>query len=200
LTFFFVFIGKNTNKMGKFKVKKGKKFFWGPRWNFLMKNRGEFTVRAYFWGDCLYRLQKNYDQVNKLTGQSFNFIPFYDKKSKSWKKGHHKNSVRFGWRCVDGEEIEIMAYAYVDKVRRQKKMLSIKIDTCVHLNFKETNDYYTFKAIAENGDASVARFKKSSTKKGFLGLFIHRLYPYFGGRIASPHKMTIDLEYLKKFV
>ena len=193
-------MSNNTKIMAKFKVKRNKKFFWGPRWNFFGRNKGEFNVKALFEMNCQYRLTENYDQINKLTGQSFNFFPFYDKKTKSWKSGHHKNSIRFGWRCVDGEEIEILAYAYVDGVRKSKKMMEVKVEEWVHLNFKETESYYTFKVVVENGDSSIARFKKNTTKKGFLGLFIHRLYPYFGGKLTSPHSMRIDLKYFKKFV
>jgi hypothetical protein len=186
--------------MPNFKVKKGKKFFWGPRWNFIGRNTKEFNVKVCFMDDCTYKLTENYDQINKLTGQSYNILPFYDKESKSWKAGHHKNSVRFGWRCIDGEEIEILAYVYIDKVRKHKKMLSIKPGEWVHLNFRETDSYYTFNALAENGDGSIAKFKKNSTKKGFMGLFINRLYPYFGGQIAAPHNMRFELRYFKKFI
>lgn len=186
--------------MAKFKVKIGKKYFRGPRWNFFGKNKGEFTVKAYFWDDCLYKLTENYDQINKLTGQSFNIFPFYDKASKSWKAGHHKNSVRFGWRCIDGNEIEILSYVYIDGVRKHKKMISIKTGEWVHLNFKETDNYYTFKVVAEDGESAVSKFKKKETEKGFLGLFISRLYPYFGGQIPAPHNMRIDLKYLKRFI
>ena len=55
-----------------------------------------------------------------------------------------------------------------------------------------------------NNTKIVAKFKvkrnKKSFKNGFLGLFIHRLYPYFGGKVASPHSIRIDLKYFKKFV
>lgn len=190
----------NNKNMTKFKVKKDKKSFRGPRWNFIRKNKGEFNVKALFRQNCGYRLSENYDQINKLTGWSYNFFPFYDKETKSWKPGHHKNSVRIGWRCLNGDDIELLAYVYIDGVRKSKGLLEVGLNEWVHLNFKETESYYTFKVIKENGESSVARFKKNSTKKGFLGLFIHRLYPYFGGKIASPHNMTIDLRYFKKFI
>lgn len=181
--------------MTKFKVKKGKKFFNGPRWNFIGVDKGEFSVRAYFMDDCLYRLTENYDQINKLFGQSYRFLPFYDNKTGSWKPGHHKESVRFGWRCIDGLEIEIFAYAYINGIRKEKRLLSIKSSEWVHLSFNETKRYYYFRAISEGGDAEMVKFKKGRNKKSFLGLFIGRLYPYFGGKISSPHDMTIELMY-----
>jgi len=186
--------------MGKFKVKRGKKFFMGPRWNFFGRYKKEFGARTYFWINCTYKLTKNYDQVNKLTGWSYNIFPWYDKSSKKFRSGHHKNSVRFGWRCVDGEQIELIAYAYIDGIRKQRSLMFVEVDSWINLGFKETDSYYTFKAIAEDGESSVVRFKKSSDKKGFLGLFIHRLYPYFGGRIPAPHNMTIEIKHLKKLI
>ena len=183
--------------MAKFKVKKNKKSFWGPRFNFFGLNKKEFTTKAMFWGDCLYSLDENYNQINKLTGQSFRLFPFYDKENKKWKPGHHKDSVRFGWRCVDGEKIELLAYVYIDGVRKHKKLMSIDIYTWVNLVFKETSSYYIFTVSDSYGNSSVAKFKKNGTKKGFLGLFINRLYPYFGGKIAAPHNMKIELKYLK---
>jgi len=181
--------------MTKFKVKKGKKFFAGPRWNFIGIDTGEFNVRACFMDDCLYRLSENYDQINKLVGQSYRLLPFYDKKTGSWKPGHQKESVRFGWRCVDGLEIEIFAYAYIGGIRKEKRLLSVKPGEWVHLSFNETKSYYYFRAISENGDAEMLKFRKSKNKKSFLRLFIGRLYPYFGGKVASPHDMTIELMY-----
>ena len=185
--------------MAKYKVFKGKKFFWGFRCNIIGLNKKNFNVKAMFSENCTYKLNENYDQVNKLTGQSFNLFPFYDKNSKSFKSGHHKNSVRFGWRCLNSEDIEIVAYAYIDKIRKQEVIASIKPEEWVHLNFIETGSEYIFTIVQEDGETNVVKFKKTTTKKGFMGLFIYRLYPYFGGRIAAPHKMNIYLKYLKKF-
>jgi hypothetical protein len=186
--------------MAKFKVKKGKKFFRGPRWNFFGRNKREFNVKAFFHDDCAYRLHENYDQINKLVGWSYNLFPFYDREEKKIKPGHHKNSVRFGWRCVDGETIELVAYAYIEGTRRSRNIIEVDTDEWVHLNFKETKYFYTLKAIKEDGESSVVKFAKVNTKKGFLGLFINRLYPYFGGKIASPYSMSIELKYFKKFI
>jgi len=185
--------------MTNFKVKKGKKFFWGPRWDFFAKNKKEFNARVYFMDNCKYQLIDNYDQINKLTGHSYNIFPFYDKKTKSWRPGHHKNSVRFGWRCLDGENIEILAYVYIDGINKSRKILSVKTGEWVHLNFRETDGYYVFNALSEDGDGHIVKFKKNGTKKGFLGLFINKLYPYFGGQMSAPHNMRLELLYFKKF-
>ncbi len=186
--------------MANFKVKRGRKFFMGPRWNFFSRKTNEFNSKAYFHEDCNYRLAENYDQINKLSGQSFRVLPWFDKSEKKIRPGHHMDSVRFGWRCVDGENIELLSYVYIDGSRKHKPMGFVKLGSWVHLNFKETNSYYSFKIISDSGDAYVSKFKKKETRRGFLGLFIHRLYPYFGGKIAAPHNMTIEVKYLKKMI
>lgn len=181
--------------MANFKVKKGKNFFCGPRLDFIRINKKEFNVKVLFWNDCKYKLIENFDQINKLTGQSFNLLPWYDKIERKFKPGHQKNSVRFGWRCLDGYKIEILAYVYIDGVVEHKSVYSVNACSFVYLNFKETNDYYNFTVINKNNNSSTVKFKKNDTKNGFLGLFINRLYPYFGGKIAAPHNMHITVNY-----
>lgn len=183
--------------MSKFKVKKGRKFFYGPRNWFPERNRDGFVAKVLFHHNCVYRLTDNYDQINKLTGQSFRLFPFYDKKSKSIKPGHHKDSVRFGWRCLDGGKIQLLAYVYINGERKYKELLSVGTGEWVHLKFSETDKFYSFRAMDENGETSVAKFKKEGSKKGFIGLFINRLYPYFGGKKAAPHNMQIELIHIK---
>jgi hypothetical protein len=186
--------------MVNFKVKKGKKFFWGPRWNFFGIKKKEFNTKVFFHHNCSYRLHENNDQINKLCGQSFRIIPWYDKIEGKLKPGHHKESVRFGWRCVDEDVIEILAYVYVNGVRHFKSLITIEVSSWVHLNFKDLGDSYKLTAITDDGQVGMTIFKKQDSKKGFLGLFIYRLYPYFGGKIPAPHRMDIELEYVKKLM
>jgi len=186
--------------MPNFKVKKGNKFFWGSRCNFFKRNKKEFNVKAYFHSNCVYMLTENYDQINKLTGESFRLFPWYDKVEKRIRPGHHKDSVRFGWRCIDGRTIELLSYVYISGKMSYNIMGSVCVNEWVHLNFKETNGYYNFRIITESGTAFLSKFKKESSKKGFIGLFTNRLYPYFGGKMSSPHSMNITLKYIEKFV
>lgn len=186
--------------MVKFKVKINKNFFHGPRWNFIGINKQEFNLKVYFWENCNYVLTNNIGQVNKLYGHSFNLFPWFDKKDKKWKSGHHKNSIRFGWRSIDSDKIELIAYVYVNGERAENVITTIRTEEWTHLNFQETAEFYIFRVIRQNGDSGLYKFRKSITKKGFLNLFIFRLYPYFGGEISAPHNMTISLKYLKKFI
>lgn len=184
--------------MVKFKVKKGKKFFKGPRWNFLGLNRKRFYASVRFSDNCLYNITENVGQINKIIGHSYRLLPYYDKISGKIKPGHHKDSVRFGWRCVE-DKIEILAYLYVNSARMHQSLLKVRPGSWVYLKISETSHNYEFKAITDGGDSSIAVFNKGE-KKGFLKLFIYRLYPYFGGKVSAPHSMDIHIKYLKTFV
>ena len=137
------------------------------------------SVRVYFFPSCTYRLSENYDQVNKLYGFSEGF--------------HHWNSARIGWRCVDGENIELLAYCYINGQRVIKPMIKCKPETWVFCNIQNKNSKYVFKALTPNNQSitvSVDKDKKFSVYNLFK-LFMYKLYPYFGGKIAAPHDMSL---------
>jgi hypothetical protein len=139
------------------------------------------SMRVYFSKNCLYKLEENYDQVNKLFGFSEGF--------------HHWNSARIGWRCVDGENIELLAYCYVNKKRIIKPMLTCKPETWVFFNIQNKGSKYVLKALVPNNNSitvSVDKDKKAAIY-GIFKLFIYRLYPYFGGKIAAPHDMDLKI-------
>lgn len=144
------------------------------------------SMRAYFLPTCLYQLSTNYDQVNKLFGISEGF--------------HHKNSARIGWRCLDGEKIEILAYAYVYGQRVIKPMISCKTQQWVFCHIENKPSKYVFKALTANGESITVSIDKP--KKLFIyqifKLFIYRLYPYFGGQQTAPHDMSLYLIKLRQ--
>lgn len=148
---------------------------------------------VYFWENCIYTLVENNEQINKLFGFSFNFLPFYDKKDNLWKSGHHKNSIRFGWRYMNND-IDIFAYAYINGIRYEKFMISTKTSKWIYLSIEEQNNKYVLKSICPNGNSSIVSFEFDELKTGFLGLFIYKLFPYFGGKVSAPHNMTISLK------
>ena len=137
------------------------------------------SVRVYFFPNCTYQLSENYDQVNKLYGFSEGF--------------HHWNSARIGWRCIDGENIELLAYCYVNGKRIIKPMIKCKPDSWVFCNIQNKNSKYVLKALSPNNQSITVSIDKD--KKFYIydlfKLFMYRLYPYFGGKIAAPHDMNL---------
>lgn len=140
------------------------------------------TRKVYFSPSCAYkRLPTNYDQVNKLYGFS---------------EGHHqKNSARIGWRCTDGVNIELVAYAYVDGVNIRKPMIKVPTETWVLCNIQNQANKYVFKAISlKNQSVTITIEKgKKTLLSRFLKLFMYRLFPYFGGKIPAPNDMSLQL-------
>jgi len=152
---------------------------------FLSDKTQTNSSRVYFYPNCKYQLSENYDQVNKLFGFSEGF--------------HHWNSARIGWRCTDGEFIELMAYAYIDGVRVIKPMIKIKTELWVFCSIQNKSSKYVFKALNPNNQSitvSIDKSKKISIYS-FFKLFIYRLFPYFGGKIAAPHKMDLCITKLR---
>lgn len=143
------------------------------------------SSRIYFYPNCKYQLSENYGQVNKLFGFSEGF--------------HHWNSARIGWRCTDGEFIELMAYAYIDGVRAIKPMIKCKVESWVFCSIQNKSSKYVFKALTPNNQSitvSIDKGKKISIYS-FFKLFTYKLFPYFGGKIAAPHKMDLCITKLR---
>lgn len=143
------------------------------------------SMRAYFYPSCLYQLSTNFDQVNKLFGISEGF--------------HHWNSARIGWRCLDGEEIEILAYAYVNGKRIIKPMIKCKAQEWVFLHIENKRSKYVFKALTPNSQSITISIDKITkiTVYSLFKLFMYKLYPYFGGKQSAPHDMSLYLVKLK---
>lgn len=131
-----------------------------------------------FSDNCIYSLTENYDQINKLFGVSETF--------------HHWNSARIGWRCVDGENIELLAYCYVNKKRVYKKLINCKPNNLINCNIQTNRDNYVLSAKTNDGDKNICYIPRVKFK--LYSIFMYKLYPYFGGIISSPHDMNIKLE------
>lgn len=137
------------------------------------------SIRVYFFKNCVYKLTENYDQINKLYGFSEGF--------------HHWNSARIGWRCMDGENIELLAYCYIDGHRIIKPMIKCKPESWVFCNIQSKNSKYVLKALIPNKQSitvSIDKPKKLSIYSLFK-LFIYKLYSYFGGKVAAPQDMNL---------
>jgi hypothetical protein len=198
----------------EFKVKKGQFYFKGPKvqlayfqialctiflilgivfspWLFgvtaliyavfqriIYKQLKNVSYKAYFYRNCTYKLTENYDQINKLFGVSEIF--------------HHWNSARIGWRCIDGENIELFAYCYINKTRVYKKLITCKTESPVFCEILLQKDEYIFNVLTSEGVGKICHMPRSNFK--FSNLFMYRLYPYFGGHIPSPKFMKLELE------
>lgn len=131
-----------------------------------------------FESDCQYDLGTE-DQldINKLFGVSFGM--------------HHKNSARFGWRSV-GNQIELLAYCYVNKKREWTSLGLVNLNVLYNLKIYVTDDQYQFKVY--NLDRLVS---SCVIQKGKVPEYGYFLFPYFGGTSVAPHSMRILLRRLE---
>ena len=91
----------------------------------------------------------------------------------------HENSARFGWRCK-GEIIEIFAYYYINGERFFEKMgeTEINVRNEFLVDVSKNNYYFRFNDV----EKVVVNTKNITAFRSF---------PYFGGNLPAPHRMTI---------
>lgn len=148
---------------------------------FIRKQLSNMSYVAYFFSNCKYKLSENYDQINKLFGVSNTY--------------HHWNSARIGWRCLDYENIELLAYCYVNGKRLYKKIATVQTNTDIKCSIRLEKDQYVFGVISGDKINETCVIPRSKNK--ISDIFMYKLYPYFGGSIPAPHFMKIHLERLK---
>lgn len=141
----------------------------------------DLEIQVRFDESCAYVLDTNFDQINKLYGLG--------------EGSHHKNSARFGWRCVhagESPQIEILAYTYFKGQGQHKPLMTCGVGEWIKLDLYLEKEKYVF--IGENEDGEKAKLSMPRKSGFFFGrLFIYKLFPYFGGSIAAPHRMSIEV-------
>ncbi len=117
--------------------------------------------------------EENQHDVNKLLG-------FADCNSH-----HHKHSARFGWRWLE-DQLEILAYSYVNGERIIKPVGFVGINESNDYRITLTKDEYEFQL----GSFPVVTVdRESDCEKGAY----YMLFPYFGGNETAPHDITIKI-------
>jgi hypothetical protein len=99
---------------------------------------------------------------------------------------HHENSARFAWQWYH-EQLEIYAYCYVNGVREEKFIGTVKLHEENRYQLKITDDNYIFQL---NNLEPVYMPRENSCDKGLY----YMLWPYFGGTLPAPHDITIKLK------
>lgn len=168
--------------MKKFRIKRGKHSAKGIHFNFTFKKN--VTFKCKFNKSCLYYFDDNdkYD-INKLCGFSTTWF-------------HQRQSGRIGWRCLDGERIEIVTYSYNDGTREQTEtdILGIVLpDQEFIVSIEDNEDMYIYTFENLSVDNSYVKAVDKKQKDWFF--FHYLLFPYFGGNKTAPHDMTL---YVKK--
>lgn len=132
---------------------------------------------SYYFGDI-----DQYD-INKLFGVSFGH--------------HHTNSARFGWRSLSPHttSIEILAYCYVDGVRK------IEDDNAISICVVDIDKPYTYDLTINKTNYNFMVYNHFNTPIGDVTIphnslpnYGYYLYPYFGGNRKAIRDIKISME------
>jgi hypothetical protein len=120
-----------------------------------------------------YSIPKQKDS-NKLIGLSDNWL-------------HHIDSVRIGWRYNPRypEMVEIVAIIYNNSKRSIFPITHIEPNKKHYFSIEILDEYYKIKI-----NKTVVAARRTSS----FDFVRYQLNPYFGGDLASPNKVLIDLE------
>ena len=98
----------------------------------------------------------------------------------------HENSARFAWQWFNNR-LEIYAYTYVNGERQEQFIGVVEINEYNHYELALEDSHYVFK-LNNNEPVYMERAKVCLT-----GVYL-KLWPYFGGHIAAPHDVVIDIK------
>ena len=98
----------------------------------------------------------------------------------------HQNSARFAWQWYNNR-LEIYAYCYFNGERQEQFIGVVPINEYSRYELELSSDHYIFKL----NDQAPVLMKRASQSE--IGTFF-KLWPYFGGQIAAPHDVTIDIK------
>ncbi|MCH2218703.1 MAG: hypothetical protein MK076_11665 [Flavobacteriales bacterium] len=136
----------------------------------------QLTFKAIFDESAIYQstTEENQHDTNKLLG-------FADCNSH-----HHQNSARFGWRWLN-DQLEIMAYCYVDGERHIESVGYVDFDEPSNYSLSLKEDHYLFQL---EGFPSVEIPREPPCERGLY----YMLFPYFGGNDVAPHDISIKIQ------
>lgn len=180
--------------MKAIKIKKGRHYrnFFScilPRIRFKKRFETEYYVQ--FDESCKYELSENKTQVNKLLGIGHIH--------------HHINSVRLGWRYIkDIDKIELLPYYYengerviVDNKQTPERKIYVNCGEVFKVrfiySFNNTLNYVQTGIYINDTMVDVHLWFNNNDMLKNLP-FLYECFPYFGGKIAAPHRMVINVD------
>jgi hypothetical protein len=97
----------------------------------------------------------------------------------------HENSARFAWQWFNNR-LEIYGYCYVNGDRQEQFIGVVQLNQYNHFELEPKGNEYIFKL---NNQPPVSMKRGGTCTTGFY----FKLWPYFGGHVAAPHDVTIDI-------
>lgn len=125
-----------------------------------------------FQDSCAYTMAYPHNlDINKLFGLSYGY--------------HHHNSIRFGWHSNNG--IQIFAYYYVDGIRKEEWMCTLKTGVQYKMTIIRQSDKYS---LVITGPDNLLKQKIVNHGLNMVN-YGYELFPYFGGTQKCPQDMII---------
>lgn len=138
-------------------------------------NKRAMSAVVRFHSDCQYEIGKDQSDINKLFGFSLGM--------------HHKNSIRVGWRWLNGN-LELCSYIYENGVRLKEQVLckcdfntDYRIYVYLYIEEGKYCVYYYVNSELKHSQQLATKVKKYVS---------YPLSLYFGGNCKAPHDMIID--------
>jgi hypothetical protein len=157
-----------------FKIKKGHHF---ANFHIGLTFKDVLNFTAVFDDNCVYPyLNKDTNDLNKLYGFSDDWY-------------HMKNSIRIGWRCIDGKTIELWGFIHNNGVESWKYICTVLPNEVIKCQILIYDNQYLL--MVYNGTKSYSITMPRTSNWKFLRYTLH---PYFGGNNVAPNDMIITIE------
>lgn len=163
----------------KFQIKKGNHF---SNFNlsffkiFFIKDSINFKCK--FDENCVYpHINKDTYDLNKLIGLSDNW-------------SHMDDSVRIGWRCIDGKTIELHLFCHVNGKIDSEYITSVNPNEEFIGHLFIIDNVYCADIIKNTN----IRTSRCLSRKSNWRFFRYLLKPYFGGNNKAPKTMNINIK------
>jgi len=101
-------------------------------------------------------------------------------------QNHQQESARIGWRWFNNE-LQILAYSYLEGNLNFELMGAIPLNTEVDLMITKTSNSYEFSGTGLS-TVSLTRTSDCEVADNYW------LWPYFGGNQVAPQQITIKLQ------
>lgn len=153
-------------------------------------------IDVMFDESCLYYDNKgtNNGHWNKLFGWSNSLLPYYWEEGKEWQTGHHRNSVRIGWRVFAGK-IELAMYTYQNGKRIIRSLGFVPHSKWLRISmFIREDEFGKRFVVVVNGKDSAISSVNTMDLVDYNVSWGYGLYPYFGGIPTAPHTMKVTIK------
>lgn len=163
----------------KFTIKKNKHFANFNLFSFRLFIKDQIKFKCTFDENCIYpHINKDTYDLNKLIGLSDNW-------------SHMDDSVRIGWRCINGKDIELHLFCHVNGKMDSEYITTVNVNQEFSGQIFIIDNVYCAD-IMVNGKT----YSRCLSRKSGWWFLRYMLKPYFGGNNKASNTMKIEIKLL----